>query len=46
MRSETQVGHCNGTGFFRVVDEIALGIVLCVFTDNLDAVLIGSYGTV
>ena len=45
-RSEAQVGDGDRAGFLRVVDEVALGVVVGLFTDDLDGVLVGADGAV
>ena len=41
-----QVRNRHRTGFFRVVNKIALSVQLGGLTDNLDRVLVGTDGTV
>ncbi len=40
-RAEAHMRDGNGAGFFRVVNEVALGIHRRVFADDLDRVLAG-----
>ena len=36
----------DGAGLLRVVDEVALGVVVGVLADDLDGVLVGAHGAV
>ena len=44
--AEADVGSRHGTGFFGVVDEIALRQIVGIGADNLHRVFIGAYSTV
>ena len=44
--AETQVRHGHRTGLLRVVNEVALRVVIGVFADDLDGVLVGADGAV
>ena len=44
--TETQMGNGDRPGLARVVDEIALRMQVCLFADDLDAVLVGTDGAV
>ena len=46
LRAEAQVGNRHRAGFFRVIDEVALCIVVGFLADDLDAVLVGADGAV
>src|SRR5439155_8658383 len=41
--SKAQVRGCYRSRFLRVVNEVALRIILCLLTDDLDRVFVGSY---
>jgi hypothetical protein len=45
-RPEAQVRDGHRAGLFRVVDEIALGIVIRLFADDLDRILVGPHSAV
>ena len=45
-RAETQVGYGDRARFFRVVNEIALRVVVRVLSDDLDGILVGAHGAV
>ncbi len=44
--AEAQVRHRHRAGFLRVVNEVALGLKLGGFADDLDRVLVGRHGAV
>ncbi len=44
--TKTQVGHGYRTGFFGVVDKVALGMQIGAIPDYFDAVLVGADGSV
>ena len=44
--SETQVRHGYTAGLFGVIVEVSLCVHVCVVTDDLDGVLVRTYGTV
>ena len=44
--TETQVGNGNTTGLLRVIVKVCLCIHICIVTDDLDGVLVRTYGTV
>ena len=44
--SETQVRHRYTAGLLGVIIEVSLSIHVCVVTDDLDGVLVCTYGTV
>ena len=46
VRSEAEMGGGQGTGFLRVVDEIALDKVVRFGADDLEGVLVGAHGAV
>ena len=46
MRAETQVRHRHRAGLLRVIDEVALRIVVGALGDDLDRVLVGADGAV
>ncbi len=39
---EAQVRDRHRAGLFRVVNEVALGVVLCLLADDLDGILVGA----
>ena len=44
--SETQVRHRYTAGLLGVIIEVSLSVHVCVVTDDLDGVLVCTYGTV
>ena len=46
LMTVTQVGHGNTTGFLGVIIKICLCIHVGVITDDLDGVLVSTYGTI
>ena len=40
--TETEVRHCNTTGFLWIIIKVSLCIHICVITDDLDRVLVSS----
>ena len=44
--SETQVGHGNTAGLLGVIIEVSLSVHIGVVADDLDGVLVCTYGTV
>ena len=44
--TETQVRHGNTAGLLGVIIEVSLSVHVCVITDDLDGVLVCTYGTV
>ena len=46
LGAEAQVRDGDGAGFLRVVDEIALGVVVGFLADDLDGVLVGAHGAI
>ena len=46
LMTETQVGHGNTTGFLGVIIKVCLCIHVGVITDDLDGVLVCTYGTI
>ena len=46
LLTETQVRHCNTTGFLRIIIKVSLCIHICMVTDNLDRVLVSTYSTI
>src|ERR1700674_856718 len=46
MRTETQMRNRDRPRLLRVIHEIALGIVNCIFSNNLDRVLVCPYCSV
>ena len=43
---EAQVRGGDGAGLLRVVDEVALRVVVGLFADDLDGVLVGAHGAI
>ncbi len=43
---EAQVGNGNGAGFFRIVNEIALRVVVGFLANDLDRILVGADGSI
>jgi hypothetical protein len=46
MGAEPKMGHGARTRFLRVVNEIALRVIVGALPDNLDGILVGSHGAV
>ncbi len=46
LGAEAQMGGGDGAGLLRVIDEVALGIVISIFADDLDGVFVGADGAV
>ena len=46
LGTEAQVRSGQRAGLLRVIYEIALRIILCVFADDLDGVLVGAHGSI
>ena len=44
--AEAQVRYGQSAGFLGVIIEVTLSIVVCLFTDDLDRVLIGANGAI
>ena len=44
--AETQVRHRNTAGLLGIIVKVSLCIHICIVTDDLDGVLVGTYGTV
>ena len=40
------MGHCNTTGLLGVIIKVSLCVHVCVVTDDLDGVLVGTYCTI
>ena len=46
VMTETQVGHGNTAGLLGVIIEVSLCVHIGVIADDLDGVLVCTYGTV
>ena len=46
LGAEAQVRDGHGAGLLRVVNEVALGVVVGLFADDLDGVLVGADGAI
>ena len=46
LGTEAEVGGGDGAGLLRVIDEVALGEVIGLLTDDFDGVLVGADGAV
>ncbi len=46
LRSEAQVRHRHRARLLRVVDKIALRVIVGVLADNLDGILVGAHGSI
>ena len=46
LGAKAQVGNRDRAGFLGVVDEVTLRVVVRIFTDDLDGVLVGAHGAV
>ena len=46
FRPEAQMRHCHRAGLLRVVNEVTLGVVVCVLPDDFDALLVRAHGAV
>ena len=44
--AEAQVGGGDGAGLLGIVNEVALGVVVGLFADDLDGVLVGADGAI
>ena len=46
LGAEAQVGGGDGAGLLGIVNEVALGVVVGLFADDLDGVLVGADGAI
>ena len=44
--AESQMRNSNGARLLGVIDKVALGVVVCLFADDLDGVFICAHGSV